>query len=676
MEAQFQPNAATKNKNQTVYKAPQDLASEDRVSSPARMPLFLQRSTSSSSRTAITSSNLTISQPGDPDEQEAEAIASQIPLSPVSIAHRHSEPRASLKSLSTSHSSNSHSSNSQFSPAARPESDVGQHLASPPQGTPLPPEVSSLMGSHLGYDFSPVRVHTDLQANEMNRTLNAQAFTHRHHVYFGTGQYQPDSQTGRQLIAHELTHVVQQSATGTQVHRKGGDSTTTATAKTAATTSAVGIENGESNTPSDQTGLAKGYTKRSTDEQYDTPDGRIVSHEQAIAESRVINSEGIFMGAYLARYEALKKYGKADLLDKLSAQAGFMKQFKTGDIVLRMMRAEDSEGLAKVTNSNYSHSGIIQVQDGRVWVLDSYPARGGKHSPESGEEDSTQLTRFEEFFSDQHGEAIVQGLVLRVQEMSDEVRNRINELINKYNVEKTAFDYQFRVDNGDNVLYCSELVWRILKEAGSSTLPANEFQYTKDQGNGLIAALRAGIEFQKSQGRDTTASQKQLNMLEGFLAQAESVTKQELYSPGSLERAEGLETLAGFTREGKIEGRFNIIVVSAAIPDDSWDTPDGYVTYSGGMFGSSGTTSVKDDTTTPTWNETLLTLDYSDLNSITLKLYDKDPISLDDLLATFTADLRPVRPEGQTFTLTNSGATLRVTVAADHLTPQAPRQTK
>lgn len=616
------------------------------------LPLFLNRSNRLQAKLAI-------SQPGDPDEQEAAQIAAQIPNSP--IVHRYSEPRAALKALPQPQSL-----------VNQTDSSLAAQLAAPPQGNPLSPVVSALMASHLGYDFSPVRVHTDRQAHEMNRNLNAEAFTHQQHVYFAPGQYQPESQTGRQLLAHELTHVVQQSSAGEHVHRKGGkgDSATVTTGST------VGIASGESKTPSDQNVLAQGYTKHTTDDQYDTSDGRVVSQEQALAESQVINSEGLFMGAYLARYAALQKYAKADLLDKLSAQAGFMKQFKTGDIVLRMMQADDSAGLAKVTNSNYSHSGIIQVNGGRVWVLDSYPARGGKHSKEGGEEDSTQLTRFEDFFSDQHGEAIVQGLVLSVKGMSDEVRNKINELINKYNLEKTSFDYEFKVDNGNDVLYCSELVWRILKEAGSSTLPANEFQYTKEQVMALIAQLQAVIEFQKNQGTDTTASQKQLDMLQMFLAQANSAQTQELYSPGSLERSPGLETLAGFTREGKIEGRFNLIIVSATIPNDSWDTPDGYVTYSGGLLGGSSETSVKDDTTTPTWNQTLTVLDYADLNSVTLKLYDKDPISFDDLLATFTADLRPVRLKGQTFTLSASGATLTVMVIGEKGPAQAPRQTQ
>lgn len=60
------------------------------------------------------------------------------------------------------------------------------------------------------YDFSNVRVHTDARAAASARAVNALAYTVGHEVVFGAGQYQPQSQVGKHLIAHELTHVVQQ----------------------------------------------------------------------------------------------------------------------------------------------------------------------------------------------------------------------------------------------------------------------------------------------------------------------------------------------------------------------------------------------------------------------------------------------------------------------------------
>jgi Domain of unknown function (DUF4157) len=74
-------------------------------------------------------------------------------------------------------------------------------------GSPLSEEVRTFMEPRFGADFSQVRVHTGSEAVQMNRDLNAQAFTHKQDVYFGAGKA-PGKDA---LTAHELTHVVQQS---------------------------------------------------------------------------------------------------------------------------------------------------------------------------------------------------------------------------------------------------------------------------------------------------------------------------------------------------------------------------------------------------------------------------------------------------------------------------------
>jgi Zn-dependent peptidase ImmA (M78 family) len=74
-------------------------------------------------------------------------------------------------------------------------------------GSPLPDDVRSFMEPRFGADFSQVRVHTNSEAVQMNRDLNAQAFTHQQDVYFGAGKA-PEKDA---LTAHELTHVVQQT---------------------------------------------------------------------------------------------------------------------------------------------------------------------------------------------------------------------------------------------------------------------------------------------------------------------------------------------------------------------------------------------------------------------------------------------------------------------------------
>jgi|GEM_PF-5003728 len=78
-------------------------------------------------------------------------------------------------------------------------------------GNPLPDEVRSFMEPRFGADFSQVRVHTDSEANQMNQELQAQAFTQGSDLYFGAGRYNPGSSEGKHLLAHELTHVIQQT---------------------------------------------------------------------------------------------------------------------------------------------------------------------------------------------------------------------------------------------------------------------------------------------------------------------------------------------------------------------------------------------------------------------------------------------------------------------------------
>jgi len=85
-------------------------------------------------------------------------------------------------------------------------------------GSPLSDEVRSFMEPRFGADFSQVRVHTDAQADQLNRSVQARAFTTGQDVFFRQGEYNPGSRGGQELIAHELTHVVQQN--GGAVQRK------------------------------------------------------------------------------------------------------------------------------------------------------------------------------------------------------------------------------------------------------------------------------------------------------------------------------------------------------------------------------------------------------------------------------------------------------------------------
>lgn len=79
-------------------------------------------------------------------------------------------------------------------------------------GTPLPSATKTAMESSMGADFSNVRVHTGADAAELSNDLQAQAFTHGNDIYFNDNKFDTTSSTGRHLLAHELTHTVQQGA--------------------------------------------------------------------------------------------------------------------------------------------------------------------------------------------------------------------------------------------------------------------------------------------------------------------------------------------------------------------------------------------------------------------------------------------------------------------------------
>ena len=95
------------------------------------------------------------------------------------------------------------------------ESDINCARSS---GQPLDPSLQKSMGQAMGADFSGVRVHTGERADKLNQSLSARAFTTGRDLFFKKGEYQPGSRLGQELIAHELTHVVQQ--TGQILHNK------------------------------------------------------------------------------------------------------------------------------------------------------------------------------------------------------------------------------------------------------------------------------------------------------------------------------------------------------------------------------------------------------------------------------------------------------------------------
>ena len=79
------------------------------------------------------------------------------------------------------------------------------------KGKKMPKGIKTEMETSFGKDFSQVNIHTDQDAITMNKELGAQAFTHGKDIYFNSGKFNPESTQGKHLLAHELTHIIQQN---------------------------------------------------------------------------------------------------------------------------------------------------------------------------------------------------------------------------------------------------------------------------------------------------------------------------------------------------------------------------------------------------------------------------------------------------------------------------------
>ncbi len=157
---------------------------------------------------------LTVNEPGDQFEREADRVAGEV----MRMEGSCSQSLTSLHAGKHIHRKVPLSEMPIVSPDVKTTIDEMHG-----RGRPLDPDTRSFMEPRFGQSFADVRVHTDDRAVDASRALNALAFTIGNEIAFGAGQYQPDHISGQQLIAHELTHVVQQSgANGKQIGPSNG----------------------------------------------------------------------------------------------------------------------------------------------------------------------------------------------------------------------------------------------------------------------------------------------------------------------------------------------------------------------------------------------------------------------------------------------------------------------
>ncbi len=163
---------------------------------------------------------LTIGRPNDKYEVEADAMADKV-VQRLDMGHserslgktlRHSTSNSAIQPKCEACEGEEESIQMKSDGAfAEASSDLQSNLTlSKGRGNPLSAEMQIKMGSAFGTNLSAVRIHTGGTAVHMSKELNAQAFTHGNDIYFNQGKYDTNSTSGKHLLAHELTHTVQQ----------------------------------------------------------------------------------------------------------------------------------------------------------------------------------------------------------------------------------------------------------------------------------------------------------------------------------------------------------------------------------------------------------------------------------------------------------------------------------
>ncbi len=148
---------------------------------------------------------LRVSSPKDPAEKEAEATAKKVARFVSPYAARF----AGAVQLARSARQVSRKAEGQPDTGSNVAAELTSSLAS---GSPLPLGVRRFMEPRFRADFSGVRIHTGERAARLNRQFSAQAFTYGNQIFFGRDRFKPETDEGRELIAHELTHTIQQGA--------------------------------------------------------------------------------------------------------------------------------------------------------------------------------------------------------------------------------------------------------------------------------------------------------------------------------------------------------------------------------------------------------------------------------------------------------------------------------
>jgi Domain of unknown function (DUF4157) len=176
------------------------------------------------------SNDINISQPADAAEIEADQVADKVMRMPTG----NTAPVANNKNSSTTIQRKCNNCEEDEKIIQRKPISSGSHIPSQSPshvsnavgsgGRPLGNETRNFFEPRMDRDFGSVRIHTNSSANHSAQTIDAKAYTLGNNIVFGSGEYKPESESGRHLIAHELAHVVQQmrtiSSSSTHIQRQ------------------------------------------------------------------------------------------------------------------------------------------------------------------------------------------------------------------------------------------------------------------------------------------------------------------------------------------------------------------------------------------------------------------------------------------------------------------------
>jgi uncharacterized protein YidB (DUF937 family) len=176
---------------------------------------------------------LKIGSPNDKYERQADRVAEAVVSSPApAIQQQRNENSGGIlqrKCTECEKEEGLQMKSDSGAAAGNAPSAISQKIQNAGGGNNLSESVSSEMSQKIGADFSNVNIHTGHEASQLNQSLGARAFTHGNNIFFNSGEYNPGSREGKRLLAHELTHVVQQGTTSRGIQRKVIDENVTTT---------------------------------------------------------------------------------------------------------------------------------------------------------------------------------------------------------------------------------------------------------------------------------------------------------------------------------------------------------------------------------------------------------------------------------------------------------------